>query len=78
MSLCYKFQNIKLLTDNTSEKPTKNNIINNFTNLLINANSGDVVFFSYSQAIKDISSKKEKDFISKVLVNNKVNKGLSQ
>jgi len=43
-----KFQNIKLLTDNTSEKPTKNNIINNFTNLLINANSGDVVFFSYS------------------------------
>jgi hypothetical protein len=39
------FQNIKLLTDNTSEKPTKTNIINEFTNLLVNANSGDVIFF---------------------------------
>jgi len=42
------FQNIKLLTDNTSIKPTKNNIIDEFTNLLINANSGDVIFFFYS------------------------------
>jgi hypothetical protein len=42
------FQNIKLLTDNTSVKPTKNNIINEFTNLLANANSGDVIFFFYS------------------------------
>jgi hypothetical protein len=42
------FQNIKLLTDNTLEKPTKNNIINEFTNLLANANSGDIIFFFYS------------------------------
>lgn len=42
------FQNIKLLTDNTSEKPTKNIIINEFTNLLLNTNGGDVIFFFYS------------------------------
>lgn len=42
------FQNIQILTDNTSIKPTRDNIISNFTNLLSNANSGDVIFFSYS------------------------------
>ena len=42
------FTNIKLLTDNTQDKPTKKNIINEFTTLLANANSGDVIFFFYS------------------------------
>jgi len=42
------FTNIKLLTDNTQDKPTKKNIINEFTTLLENANSGDVIFFFYS------------------------------
>lgn len=42
------FQNIKLLTDHTLEKPTRNNILNGFTNLLANSKTGDVVFFSYS------------------------------
>ena len=42
------FTNIKLLTDNTPEKPTKKNIISEFTSLLANANSGDVIFFFYS------------------------------
>jgi len=44
----YGFQNIKLLTDNTLEKPTRSNILNGFASLLANANSGDVIFFSYS------------------------------
>jgi hypothetical protein len=42
------FQNIEILTDNTSIKPTRDNIISKFTNLLSKANSGDVIFFSYS------------------------------
>lgn len=46
--LLYGFKNIKFLTDNTSEKPTRNNIINEFTSLLSNANSGDIIFFFYS------------------------------
>ena len=44
----FNFENIQLLTDNTSIKPTRDNIISNFTNLLSNANSGDVIFFFYS------------------------------
>jgi len=44
----YKFNNVKILTDNTSQKPTKNNIINEFKNLLINAKSDDILFFSFS------------------------------
>jgi hypothetical protein len=42
------FKDIKILTDNTSEKPTHNIIINEFTNLLANANSGDTIFLFYS------------------------------
>ena len=42
------FKDIKILTDNTSEKPTHNIIINEFTNLLTNANSGDTIFLFYS------------------------------
>jgi hypothetical protein len=44
----YGFKNIKLLTDNTSEKPTRDNIINQFTKLLTNTKSGDTIFLSYS------------------------------
>ena len=42
------FNNIKILTDDTIEKPTKNNIINNLSTLLSNANIGDVIIFHYS------------------------------
>ena len=42
------FDNITTLTDNTSVKPTKNNILNAFTNLLANSQSGDILFFAYS------------------------------
>jgi hypothetical protein len=42
------FKDIQFLTDNTSEKPIRNNIINKFTNLLTNAKSGDTVFLFYS------------------------------
>ena len=46
--LSYGFKNITFLTDNTSEKPIRNNIINEFTTLLSNSNSGDINFFFYS------------------------------
>jgi hypothetical protein len=42
----YKIFNI--LTDYTNKKPNKLNIINEFTNLLVNANNGDNIFFLYS------------------------------
>uniref|UniRef100_A0A6C0ER60 Peptidase C14 caspase domain-containing protein n=1 Tax=viral metagenome TaxID=1070528 RepID=A0A6C0ER60_9ZZZZ len=42
------FLQIKVLTDNTLIKPTRVNILNEFTNLLSTANAGDVIFFSYS------------------------------
>lgn len=44
----FAFQNFVFLTDNTNKKPTKQNIINEFTNLLVNALSGDTLFFLYS------------------------------
>ena len=44
----YKFNNIKVLTDNTLQKPTKLNILNEFKNLLINAKAGDILFFCFS------------------------------
>ena len=42
------FQNISVLTDLTSEKPTKANILKEFTKLLSNAQAGDLLFFLYS------------------------------
>lgn len=42
------FNDFKILTDLTSVKPTKANILNEFKNLIINAKSGDVLFFYYS------------------------------
>lgn len=42
------FKDIKLLTDNTSQKPTRDIIINQFINLLSSANNGDTIFLFYS------------------------------
>lgn len=42
------YNSFNILTDNTNKKPTKQNIINELTNLLVNANSGDNIFFLYS------------------------------
>jgi hypothetical protein len=44
----YKFNNITILTDNTTKKPTKINILNSLKNLLINSKSGDTLLFFYS------------------------------
>lgn len=42
------FDDFNILTDLTDVKPTKTNILNEFKNLIINAKSGDVLFFYYS------------------------------
>jgi hypothetical protein len=42
------FSEINILTDNTVIKPTKDNILNAFTNLLVNSQAGDMLFFVYS------------------------------
>lgn len=42
------FSNMNIITDLTSKKPTKANILEEFKNLLINAKEGDFLFFSYS------------------------------
>jgi hypothetical protein len=44
----YKFNKTIILTDNTTTKPTKTNILNNFKNLLINSQVGDTLFFCFS------------------------------
>lgn len=44
----YGYNNFTFLTDNTNKKPTKQNIINELTNLLTNAAPGDSLFFLYS------------------------------
>jgi hypothetical protein len=44
----YGYNNFTFLTDNTNKKPTKQNIINEFTNLLTNSIPGDSLFFLYS------------------------------
>lgn len=42
------FTDFNILTDLTTTKPTKANILNELKNLIINAKSGDVLFFYYS------------------------------
>jgi len=42
------FQKISILTDNTVKKPNHNNILDEFKNLLINSQAGDVLLFFYS------------------------------
>ena len=44
----FGFNNFVLLTDDTTKKPTKQNILLEFTKLLSNAVSGDSLFFLYS------------------------------
>ncbi len=40
--------NIEIMTDTTETKPTRENILNSFTNLIKNAVSGDTLMFAYS------------------------------
>ena len=42
------FTNINTLTDLTIQKPTKENILLEFKNLLINSQAGDLLLFLYS------------------------------
>jgi hypothetical protein len=42
------FSNINTITDLTIKKPTKNNILTEFKNLLSNSQAGDLLFFLYS------------------------------
>jgi hypothetical protein len=42
------FTSINTITDLTSTKPTRVNILKEFTNLLLNSQSGDLLFFMYS------------------------------
>lgn len=44
----YNFKTIKKLTDNTEIKPTRSNILNEITNMLINSVVGDILFLFYS------------------------------
>jgi len=44
----YKYNQITILTDKTNKKPTKENIISEFTNLLKNSAPGDNLLFFYS------------------------------
>ena len=44
----YDASNMSFMTDNTSVKPTRANILNAFTNLISEAQSGDSLFFFYS------------------------------
>jgi hypothetical protein len=53
------FDNIVILTDNTIKKPNKANILEEFTKLLSEAQSGDLICFAYSghgSYIDDINS----------------------
>jgi hypothetical protein len=44
----YKYNTTTLITDNTDVKPTRANILNAFTKLLNDAQSGDTLFFHFS------------------------------
>jgi len=44
----FSYNNFIFLTDRTNKKPTKNNIIDSLTSLLVNSNKGDSLFFLYS------------------------------
>ena len=44
----FNYNTFNILTDYTNKKPNKLNIINELTNLLVNANNGDNIFFLYS------------------------------
>ena len=66
----YGFNNILIMSDNTSKKPTKVNILDEIKNLLTNANSGDILFLAFSghgTSIKDTSGD-EKDGLDEMFV----------
>lgn len=44
----YKFKSYKLITDDSIIKPTRNNILNEFTKMLNESNAGDILFLFYS------------------------------
>ena len=44
----YNFTNVTVLTDETQDKPTKQNILNGLQTLLSDTNSGDTAFFMFS------------------------------
>ena len=44
----FKYNTFTILTDETTNKPTKNNIINSLKDLLTNSKKGDNLFFLYS------------------------------
>ena len=44
----YGFNTILMMSDNTSKKPTKANILSEIKNLLTNTNSGDKIFLAFS------------------------------
>ena len=66
----YGFNNILIMSDNTSKKPTKVNILDEIKNLLTNANSGDKLFLAFSghgTYMKDTSGD-EKDGLDELFV----------
>ena len=42
------FTSVNTITDLTTKKPTRNNILTEFKNLLLNSQAGDLLFFMYS------------------------------
>lgn len=48
LAFTYGFKNIYLMTDNTTIKPTRNNIYNNIKAMFQQARRGDTLFLSYS------------------------------
>jgi hypothetical protein len=66
----YQFNNVLLMSDNTTKKPTKANILDELKNLLTNANSGDKLFLAFSghgTTIKDTNGD-EKDGLDEMFV----------
>lgn len=64
------YNNIKILTDDTDIKPTRENIINELTELLKTSEEGDLIFLYYSghgSYIRDINGD-EKDMRDEVIV----------
>lgn len=44
----HNFNSIQMLTDLTSLKPTKQNILDNLKNMIVNSQAGDILFFYFS------------------------------
>ena len=66
----YGFNNILIMSDDTSKKPTKANILDEIKNLLTNSNSGDKLFLAFSghgTTMKDIAGD-EKDGLDELFV----------